>query len=344
MLLCNNSWVVENRAFFIRLARDGVPAFIRIQNQSAIVNLSFVPVLLYMRSPRLFGTQSTLFNLAQRLYGLDRNPQSIIYNSTHKPQQSSLTFHFAPRSMQKWQRPTFCRICSEMNTETKMEEEVVKEEENNNDNNNNDGAKKHSAPDFGTSYVPNAGPEQYAPKSLDHFKRGYEERAAQRDKEFYTLRNGPTGRGRSGGGGRYDNNNNNGHHNSNNGREDQGGLFRDRPTILQGLDINALVDRLSTKLSNKEALFQDLDQTRQENKSVFESGKAMTALISVAARRKNIGLGHAVWDWMDHAKIMKNTFHYNSMISVTEKARDYQRALALLKEMKERKISKNEVT
>jgi pentatricopeptide repeat protein len=193
----------------------------------------------------------------------------------------------------------------------------VKQEDNN-------GAKKKATPDFGAAYVPGAGPEQYAPKSLDHFKRGYEERAAQRDKEFYTLRNGPTGRGRSG---RY--------------MED---VFRDRPTVLQGLDINALVDRLSTKLSNKEALFADLDRTRQDNRSVFEGGKAMTALISVAARRKNIGLGHAVWDWMDQAGIPKNTFHYNSMISVTEKARDYQRALDLLKEMKERKIPKNEVT
>jgi pentatricopeptide repeat protein len=104
------------------------------------------------------------------------------------------------------------------------------------------------------------------------------------------------------------------------------------------------VDRLTSKLNNKAALFADLDRTRIENRSVFDSGKALTALISIAARRKNIGLGYAAWDWMDHAGIAKNTFHYNSMISVTEKARDYQHALALLKEMKERNIKKNEVT
>jgi pentatricopeptide repeat protein len=117
-----------------------------------------------------------------------------------------------------------------------------------------------------------------------------------------------------------------------------------RPTILQGLDIQALVDRLSTKLSVPDELFTDLDETRRENRNVFDSGKAMTALISVAARRRNIGLGHALWDWMDRARIAKNTFHYNSMISVTEKARDYQKALQLLKEMKDRNIPKNEVT
>jgi len=40
----------------------------------------------------------------------------------------------------------------------------------------------------------------------------------------------------------------------------------------------------------------------------------------------------------------KNTFHYNSMISVTEKARNYQKALDLLQEMTERNVDKNEVT
>lgn len=39
-------------------------------------------------------------------------------------------------------------------------------------------------PDYGSSFVPGAGPEHLAPKSLDHFKRGYQERAEQRDKEF----------------------------------------------------------------------------------------------------------------------------------------------------------------
>jgi pentatricopeptide repeat protein len=197
-------------------------------------------------------------------------------------------------------------------------------------------------PDFGAAFVPGAGPMKNAPKSLDHFQRGYEERAVQRDKEFYTARR-PEGRNtgasflRSGDreGTRFSNINN---------AEDPWNHHRDRPTILQGLDINALADRLNPLLNNKAALFAELDRTRAENRQVFDSGKALTALISIAARRKNIGLGHATWDWMDRAGIAKNTFHYNSMISVAEKARDYQHALALLQEMKDRNIKKNEVT
>jgi pentatricopeptide repeat protein len=313
-------------------------------------------------------------------------------------------------------------------------------------------------PDHGSSFVPGAGPEKYAPKSLDHFKRGYEERAAQRDKEFYTVGSTESGeggaegegagngaslpnsdmpdgkqgsfsqpntessnqqpRGRGGGGGDrgvnthnddgYDDYNSHGEsrngsfissgtrigrggysgsgggasggglystnrdflqgrdYGSNNGtgfggrggagiRGGPGGIgsrrymddpwgYRDRPTVLQGLDINALMDRLAELSHSTDKLFAELDRVRGEYKQIFETGKAMTALISVAARRKQIGLGHAVWDWMDLAKLHKNTFHYNSMISVAEKAKNYQQALDLLNEMTDRNIPKNEVT
>ena len=162
---------------------------------------------------------------------------------------------------------------------------------------------------------------RHAPKSLDHFKRGYQERVVQRDKEFYSRRHGSDGRG-AGDGGRSTANGGErgkgraGGNNMNNDMDRSGGRrsgftsrftepndpwsqnYRDRPTILQGLDINALCNRLTPKLNSKEALFAELDRTRQQNEFVFESGKAMTALISVAARRKNIGLGHAVWDWV----------------------------------------------
>jgi pentatricopeptide repeat protein len=197
----------------------------------------------------------------------------------------------------------------------------------------------HIPPDFGAAFVPGAGPVQYAPKSLDHFQRGYEERAIQRDKEFYTERR-REGRNAKGGDQKGTGRCSNFHNHT----EDPWNQHRDRPTILQGLDINALADRLNPLLNNKAALFAELDRTREENRQVFDSGKALTALISVAARRKNIGLGHAAWDWMDRVGIAKNTFHYNSMISVAEKARDYQHALALLQEMKDRNIKKNEVT
>ena len=40
----------------------------------------------------------------------------------------------------------------------------------------------------------------------------------------------------------------------------------------------------------------------------------------------------------------KNIFHYNAMISVTEKAKDFRAALNFLREMKDKKVPKNEVT
>jgi hypothetical protein len=215
-------------------------------------------------------------------------------------------------------------------------------------------------PDHGTSFVPGgAGPEHLAPKSLDHFKRGYEERAAQRDKEFYTVSTGSTksgqaveeqepqvreptpppppqsstrrmyGRGGSSGSGGFGNNRTgaNGYGNNfddednydggrlgsdsypNNsyrtntaregmrdhgsssngtgfgGRGGRGGSgnrrymddpwgYRDRPTVLQGLDINALMDRLS-ELShdgNPEKIFGELDRVREEYKQIFDTG------------------------------------------------------------------------
>jgi pentatricopeptide repeat protein len=145
-----------------------------------------------------------------------------------------------------------------------------------------------------------------------------------RERENYSQRNGPTGREKP--------------------RDRDPWSYRDRPTILQGLDINVLVDRLSEFTHNRNMLFAELDKTREANREIFDSGKACTALISVSARRKNIVLGQAIWDWMDMNGLQKNTFHYNSMISVTEKARDYRRALALLKEMSDKRIPKNEVT
>lgn len=314
-----------------------------------------------------------------------------------------------------------------------------------------EGGNEAFRPDHGSSFVPGAGPEHLAPKSLDHFKRGYEERAAQRDKEFYSVGEGGVkvesedtlstsattsmavipasgkqlqhhaphqanrgafgrgaedggngristyqddeaddyylhnehrgngnnfissgsrvGRGGYNGGGASGNRdfNNSRDYGSNNGTGfggrggagarggGPGGIgsrrymddpwgYRDRPTVLQGLDINALMDRLAELSHDTDKLFAELDRVRNEYKQIFDTGKAMTALISVAARRKQIGLGHAVWDWMDLAKLYKNTFHYNSMISVAEKAKNYQQALDLLNEMTDRNIPKNEVT
>lgn len=215
-------------------------------------------------------------------------------------------------------------------------------------NNNNNGGRP---PDYGEVLL--GSDIRHAPKSLDHFKRGYQERAAQREKEFYTRRHGPDGllRRHSGGGGgggrdhRGGGGGGGGGRGGGRGRGDRGGggggrgrgrgegpisnkmnnsnsrggggadggepwsSYRDRPTILQGLDINALADRLTPQLHSRDALFAELDRTRQQNEFVFESGKAMTALISVAARRKNIGLGHAVWDWVRFKNSIPSMMH-----------------------------------
>lgn len=108
-----------------------------------------------------------------------------------------------------------------------------------------------------------------------------------------------------------------------------------------GLDVQALVDRLCR---NSNEIFRELDAAREENTAVFQSGKAITAIISNFARRRNLRLALTVWDWIDSVGIQKNTFHYNSMISVCEKVRDYRKALYLLNEMKSKNVAKNEVT
>lgn len=83
---------------------------------------------------------------------------------------------------------------------------------------------------------------------------------------------------------------------------------------------------------------------RQRYPEPFENGKALTALISSAARRRQVWLAQRIWEWMDHVDIPKNTFHFNSMISAAEKAKDFRYALNLLGEMERRNIAKNEVT
>lgn len=108
-----------------------------------------------------------------------------------------------------------------------------------------------------------------------------------------------------------------------------------------GLDIQALVDRLVRPGCD---VFRELGVTRQSHMAVFQSGKAVTAIISNLARRRNLRIANAVWDWIDYIGIEKNTFHYNSMISACEKVRDYNKALRLLDEMKEKNVAKNEVT
>lgn len=192
--------------------------------------------------------------------------------------------------------------------------------------------------DHGESFIPGAGPEHFAPKSLDHFQRGYRERAEQRDKEFYMKNERqPQGLGppprhdpmRRGGPSRGDDHWNN---------------RSERPTILQGFNVLEFLDLITEYEQDRRKVFEELDRARAVHAEPFENGKALTALISSAARRRNVHMAGLLWAWMDVAGVAKNTFHYNSMISATEKSRNYRQALALLREMEKMNIAKNEVT
>jgi len=114
-----------------------------------------------------------------------------------------------------------------------------------------------------------------------------------------------------------------------------------RSQIIMGLDVQGLVDRLCRRDAD---IFKELDLSRSEYTAVFRSGKAVTAIISNLARRRCLQLANAVWSWVDHVGIEKNTFHYNSMISCCEKVRDYKKAIDLMEEMRQRNVAKNEVT
>jgi pentatricopeptide repeat protein len=88
----------------------------------------------------------------------------------------------------------------------------------------------------------------------------------------------------------------------------------------------------------------ELDKAREEHAASFDSGKAMTAILANLARRRKLGVALSVWQWMDQRSIPRNVFHFNSLISVCEKMKDWQRALKLLDQMEKEGVEKNEVT
>lgn len=227
-------------------------------------------------------------------------------------------------------------------------------------NRRNDYPRRRDTPNHGEYFVPGGeGAPDTAPQSFDHFKRGYQERAhlrrpdrgAHRDDHYFkrhmprnsdypqNRHSGGRGGGGRGGGDHYDRRGSNGGSRNyyNGGRGDD----RGRSQIIMGLDVGALVDRLCR---NSHEVFRELDAARGEYAAVFTSGKAVTAIISNLARRRNLRLANTVWEWVDTVGIEKNTFHYNSMISVCEKVRDYRKALNILDEMTDKNVSKNEVT
>ena len=220
-------------------------------------------------------------------------------------------------------------------------------------------------PDHGENFVPGSeSAPDMAPQPLDHFKRGYKERADLRDREMelratksesssqvpiksephstgLPLENGvaplpPQGesavapippppietRQQDG---------------PNQRNTDYRGSFRGSV----GFDAVRLVDALCRPGCD---LPRTLDRDKHDFAASFQSGKAVTAVLSNLARRRKMGIALSVWQWMDERNIEKNVFHFNSLISVCEKMKDNQRALRLLEEMERRGIQKNEVT
>jgi pentatricopeptide repeat protein len=152
-------------------------------------------------------------------------------------------------------------------------------------------------------------PDNQAPQDLDHYKRGYHERASLRDREMGEVsRDSYIPRGR-----------------------DQSHAF----------DAAYFADVICRPGCN---VMLELDRARDANPGNFSTGKPITAILSQLARRRKLGIASAVWDWMDGAGIEKNVYHYNTMISVAEKTKDQRRAMQLFHEMERRKIKKNEVT
>lgn len=110
---------------------------------------------------------------------------------------------------------------------------------------------------------------------------------------------------------------------------------------MQGFNASEWIDRLNNSHAHPN---DTLSEAQSRYPDAFASGRAMTALIAAAARRRQIRLAYACWEFMDQARLEKNTFHYNAMISVSEKSKNLRQALDLLKEMDQRSIAKNEVT
>jgi pentatricopeptide repeat protein len=232
--------------------------------------------------------------------------------------------------------------------------------------------KRELKPDHGENFVPGseAAPTGAAPQALDHFKRGYKERAYLRERETQELsvdfeasapvkseddavegeaasadnvqpqlpekqpesyrfqppvqiqqppqrQRGPPPQHPSGSGYR--------------------GTYRGPSSF----DAVRVIDILCQPGCN---IFEVLDQAQFDFSNNFQSGKALTAILSNLARRRKLGIALTVWQWMDQRRIEKNVFHYNSLISVCEKVKDNQRALHLLEEMDRKGIEKNEVT
>lgn len=221
-------------------------------------------------------------------------------------------------------------------------------------------------PDHGENFVPGSetAPGHMAPQPLDHFKRGYKERADLRARETDLQANSDSSQASP----KVEPpcpevTRNNGtapmthpgvssntpaptppppietrqHHRPTQNYSDSRGSFRSSV----GFDAVRLVEALCRPGCD---LVGTLDHAKDDFAASFQSGKALTAILSNLARRRKMGIALSVWQWMEERSIEKNVYHFNSLISVCEKMKDNQRALRLLEEMDRRGIQKNEVT
>jgi pentatricopeptide repeat protein len=246
-------------------------------------------------------------------------------------------------------------------------------------------------PDHGTIYMPVKTENPKAPEILDHFKRGYGERAEFRERD--TEQHNPAGFDRNAtsapddkkehvaaspsqqqpapSSGSYygpaspgpmDNHNrktydddkqySRSNYNHTYSKYDDKQYTRsyvdDRYNRTSnykgstGFSMEEVVDRLCHPRSN---IYEEMDEARRSSPESFSSGRAITAILSQLGRRRQMNVAMQVWHWMERAEgINRNVFHYNALINVCEKIKDWKRALDLLRQMDEEGVAKNEIT
>lgn len=109
-----------------------------------------------------------------------------------------------------------------------------------------------------------------------------------------------------------------------------------------GFSMEEVVDRLCHPRTD---VFKEMDHARKASPESFQSGRAITAILSQLGRRRQMSVAMQVWRWMESTQgITRNVFHYNALINVCEKIKDWKGALDLLRQMDEEGVPKNEIT
>ena len=106
--------------------------------------------------------------------------------------------------------------------------------------------------------------------------------------------------------------------------------------------MDGFVDRLCHPRAD---VSDEMDRARGSSPESFHSGRAITAILSQLGRRRQMKAAMQVWKWMERSDgITRNVFHYNALINVCEKIRDWRMAMDLLRQMDVDGVTKNEIT